>query len=239
MKPTIVLYTHTDVKDVWKPFFGQTEKWLSDYKKIIFVNKDDELIPSDYEKVFYDNNKIYRERLKSCLSQIDDKLIIFHHEDMFLYNEPDYKRIELYSEYLRQTDKSFIKLIRGGKQVGVSDSNYSDLKIINEQFDYIFAIQPTIWKTIKFLEMVEYCEGDTIWEFEVAAQKICRERNIFGYYVDDDGKQRGGLHWDSKIYPYVATAVVKGKWNTREYPNELKDILEKYNIDLGVRENNG
>lgn len=239
MKPTIILYTHTDVKDVWLPFFGQTEKWLCDYKKIIFVNKDDELIPSNYEKVFYDDTKIYRERLKSCLKQINHKSIIFHHEDMFLYDKPDLSRIEQYTDYLQQVDQSFIKLIRGGKQVGVSDKNYSDLKLINKGFDYIFAIQPTIWKTTKFLEVIENSGGNTIWEFEIAAQKTCRERNILGYYVDDGSKKRGGLHWDSKIYPYVATAVVKGKWNTREYPNELKDIFNKYNIDLNVRQNNG
>ena len=239
MKPTIVLYTHTDVKDVWLPFFGQTEKWLGDYKKVILVNKDDEVIPADYKRIFYNDTKIYRERLITCLEQLDDELIIFHHEDMFLYNKPDLNRIELYSDYLINSNESFIKLIRGGIQVGIDNNSYSDLKKIDATFEYIFAIQPVIWKTNKLLEVVKYSGGNTIWEFEVAAQKTCRERNIFGYYVDDNGNQRGGLHWDSKIYPYVATAVIKGKWNTREYPNELKDIFQKYNIDLSVRQTNG
>ena len=239
MKPTIVLYTHTDVRDVWMPFFGQTEKWLAEYDKVVFVNKYDDTILVDYRKIFYDDTKIYRERLISCLEQLDDELIIFHHEDMFLYDKPDINRIELYSDYLINSDQSFIKLIRGGNQVGVADNRYSDLRKIDSSFEYIFAIQPVIWKTNKFLEVVKHSDGNTIWEFEIGAQKVCRERNIFGYYVDDGGKQRGGLHWDSKIYPYVATAVVKGKWNTREYPNELKDIFEKYNIDLNLRETNG
>jgi len=238
MKPTIVVYTHTDVKDVWLPFFGQTEKWLSNYKKIVFVNKDDCEIPSDYRKIFYDDKKIYRERLKSCLSQIDDEMLIFHHEDMFLYNKPNYSKIEEYTEYLRETNKSFIKLIKSGNDVGISDKNYSDLMLNDKYFEYIFSIQPTIWKTTKFLEMVEHSEGNNIWEFEVAAQKTCRDRNIFGYYVDDNGKKRGDHHWDSIIYPYVATAVVKGKWNTKEYPNELKYVFEKYNINLKTRESN-
>ena len=74
--------------------------------------------------------------------------------------------------------------------------------------------------------------------YPIAAQKACRERNIFGYYVDDGGKQRGRLHWDSKVYPYIATAVVKGKWNTKEYPNEMSVIADEYNIDYNIRGTN-
>ena len=37
MKPTIVLYTHTDYKDVWPIFFGQAKLYLSEYKKIYIL----------------------------------------------------------------------------------------------------------------------------------------------------------------------------------------------------------
>lgn len=240
MKPTIVMYTHTDVKDIWKPFFGQTEKYLNEFKKVIFVNEHLEEIPDNYEVILYDDSKNYRERLLSCLKQIDDEYFIFHHEDMFLYNKPDIKRIEDYTDYLINTyEKSFIKLIRGGVSVGESDKNIPELKIITTDFDYIFAIQPCIWKKNKLVEMIEYSAGADIWDFEVKAQDACRRRSILGWYVDDGGVQRGGYHWDSKVYPYVATAVVKGKWNTREYPNELFSIFEEYNVDLEKRERNG
>ena len=36
-------------------------------------------------------------------------------------------------------------------------------------------------------------------------------------------------HFDSLVYPYIATAIVKGKWNFQEYP-ELKKLLDSYNI---------
>jgi hypothetical protein len=239
MKATLVLYTHTDVKDVWMPFFGQTEKWLSEYRKIIFVNADDETIPSDYIKIFYNDKKNYRERLLMCLEQINDELIIFHHEDMFLYNKPDTYKIELYSEYLAVSKYSFIKLLKSGENMGMSDSLYPELKLLNDQFGYIFSIQPTIFKRDKFIELIKYSEGKTIWEFESASQKTCRERNIYGYYIEDGGKKRGIHHYDSNIYPYIATAIVKGRWNTLEYPEELNKIFKKYNIDANKRGING
>ena len=36
------------------------------------------------------------------------------------------------------------------------------------------------------------------------------------------------------IYPYVATAIVKGKWNIKEYPI-LENLLKSYNIDKNIR----
>jgi len=239
MKPTIVVYTHTDVVDVWKPFFGQTEKYLNDFKKVIFVNKNNEDIPSDYQIIIYDDTKNYRERLLHCLEAIDDEYFVFHHEDMFLYGEPDIQRILDYTKYLNSNfEMSFIKLIRGGVSVGESDRNIPQLKKITNKFDYIFAIQPCIWKKHKLIEMISHCHGADIWDFEVKAQEACRLRGILGWYVDDGGIQRGKYHWDSKVYPYVATAVVKGRWNTREYPKELSLIFEEYNVDLSKRKNN-
>lgn len=231
------MYTHTDVKDVWAPFFGQTEKYLNDFKKYIFVNKYVEGIPSDYEKVLYNDSEIYRHRFLHCLNQITDEFIIIHHEDMFLYGEADIERLINYQNRLTN-QYSFVKLIRGGNGEGEPDEMYPELKKLDKSFEYIFAIQPTIWKREKLIELLEHSGGDSIWEFEVAAQKTCRDRNILGYYVDDGGIKRGRLHWDSKVYPYVATAVVKGKWNTKEYPKELEDIGAEYNIDYKTRGTN-
>jgi hypothetical protein len=42
-------------------------------------------------------------------------------------------------------------------------------------------------------------------------------------------------HWDSDVYPYVATAVVKGKWSYSEYVDELTELLGEYEIDPDVR----
>ncbi len=156
---------------------------------------------------------------------------------MFLYNKPDIARIINYQTRLTN-QHSFVKLIRGGNGEGKSDEVFSELKKIDSTFDYIFAIQPSIWKTSKLIELLEHSGGDSIWEFEIAAQKTCRDRNIFGYYVDDGGIKRGRFHWDSKVYPYIATAVVKGKWNTKEYQKELIDIGLEYNIDYKIRGTN-
>ncbi len=230
MKPTILLYTHTDVKDVWPLFFDQTNKYLGDFGKSIIVNKDDENIPNEYVRYLYDDTKNYIDRNIQTLSLVDDEFVLFQHEDMFLYGTPNIQKIEEYTDYLSKSDMSFVKLIRGGEQVGESDEKLPELKKITSKFDYIFAIQPTIWKTKKLLEVFKNTKGNTIWEFEWNAQTTCREKNIYGWYVDDNARKRGKAHWDSVTYPYVATAIIKGRWNS-EYIYELYQLLLEYKID--------
>ena len=45
---------------------------------------------------------------------------------------------------------------------------------------------------------------------------------------------RGG-HFDSFVWPYIATAIVKGKWNITQYSKELDLILNESNIDIEKR----
>lgn len=235
-----VLYTHSDYADVWPIFFGQANKyWPADASKIVFVNKEDERIPTDWKVIIYDDTKIYRERVLSCLVQLESTHIIYHHEDMFLYDKPDYDRLNKYVERVSGVPgDNYIKLIRGGSQKGFRDSSYPELRMITQYFDYIFAIQPTIWYLDSLIEVHTSANGNTIWEFEIDAQRVCREHKIYGYYVDDGGIRRGLYHWDSNVYPYIATAIVKGKWNLKEYYLELTKLLAEYNIDYTKRGSN-
>ena len=42
-------------------------------------------------------------------------------------------------------------------------------------------------------------------------------------------------HYDSEIVPYIASALVKGKWNMSEYSKELIPLIDKYNININER----
>ena len=44
-------------------------------------------------------------------------------------------------------------------------------------------------------------------------------------------KKRGMYHYDSIVFPYICTAIVKGKWNMNEYQNELDKLFGEYNIN--------
>ena len=83
----LLVYTHTDCKDIWKMFFNQVNKYLPRIQKIILVNKDDSDIPLEYQKIFYNENLNYTKRVAQCLEQLHNETILFIHEDMILFED--------------------------------------------------------------------------------------------------------------------------------------------------------
>jgi len=67
--------------------------------------------------------------------------------------------------------------------------------------------------------------------FEPAATKTCRELGIQGLVCYHGEPKRGKYHHDTSVFPYIATALVKGRWNVSEYREELEPLLVEYNID--------
>tara|TARA_A100001201_G_scaffold43030_2_gene43786 strand:+ start:2134 stop:2871 length:738 start_codon:yes stop_codon:yes gene_type:complete len=236
-----IMYSHSDYSDVWDIFFKQTDKHLPEWKsKYIFVDDLETYpvdIPSDYTVVKYDDSLPYQERVASCLSQIDEDICLFQHEDMFLYDPPDVQKLKEYTSILQKdgSDLDFIKLIKGGEYRDLQYLPYTDLYHIPYDSEYVFAVQPTLWRTKVLHSIYNECQGSNMWEFEVKGSQYCRDNNIVGSYCYRGEPQRGAMHWDSKTYPYIATAIVKGKWNLSEYQSELGFILNSNRVDLSAR----
>ena len=97
----IVVYTHTDMKDVWVPFFGQLKKYMPNNEVYVCVNQDDEML-SDYNRVIYDETKSYTEKLAESLEQINEEVFLFTHEDMILFD-----KLTIYEYYKFSTLTNF------------------------------------------------------------------------------------------------------------------------------------
>ncbi|MFM7468096.1 MAG: hypothetical protein ACKO37_01150 [Vampirovibrionales bacterium] len=241
-----VMYTHTDYSDVWPAYFGQTERFAQCLKHhMICVNQQDSRIPSAYTPLLYDDTKAYPTRLMECLSTLpSEAIILFTHEDMFLYDFPDVAKLEVYLQAMHREEGwwmtkrplfDYIKLIKGGDCISTPMPFESTLHKLSLNSAWMFSIQPTFWRVGSFLKLLQHHATDTIWTFEEKAQVTCRKLRLQGGYAHDQGVQRGIHHWDNAIYPYIATAIVKGKWNTLEYRETLIPILEHYGISLEPR----
>ena len=222
----IVVYTHTDMKDIWPMFFGQLKKYVSNTKIYVAVNEDDSYL-SDYTIVKYDDSKVYTERWKQILPQISEEVILFLHEDMILFDsiKPDY--IKKYFEYVKNGEVNSIKLILAGEYF--SESSIDSTLVFNEYSK--FSIQPTIVTKEFFTNVLNSVDELNIWEFEQEIAGTGRD-----YMVRIGGeKKRGIYHYDSLVFPYIATAINKGKWNLNEYMKELNPMFEEYNINTFER----
>jgi hypothetical protein len=236
MNPTIVLYTHTDYKDVWPVIFGQTNKYLPLNKKIIFVDKFDESIDSSYTQIYYDDKLSYTDRVRSCLEKVTDDLILFFHEDMPLYADPDNEILNQFTSLVKEGKADFIRLIKAGvDEMFIPSGIHSDLVECPE--NSLFSIQPTITTTKKLKDIFSDFPNLNIWQFESNVSDSCIRRQYTKCYMasKEFETKRGLYHWNSDIFPYVATAIVKGRWNCAEYNLELNELFERYNIDKNKR----
>ncbi len=231
-KPLITLYTHTDAKDVWSAWYGQYQKYLNDYDLCLCVNSGVDIGNepiAQHQIVYYNNEQTYTQRLDHIMKQLGERTILFLHEDMILYSEVDHERIEEYTQLIENDQAKSIKLIYAGDMFYLSSVH--DELVKNDYSK--FSIQPTIIKTQTLLKILNNVGNLNIWDFENAIV------NNDGHYMAKVGGEtkRGMFHFDSMVFPYIATAIVKGKWNMSEYPSELGNIFSEYKIDPQIRGN--
>lgn len=232
---TLIMYSHSSYSDVWDPFFAQSERYTPEYKKVLFSDDDLGKTPDNWSFIPYRDEDSYSDRMYTCLEQIDTELCLFHHEDMFLYDEPNKELLSLYENIVLNDDIDFIRLLRS---VDAPSYNYKGIKTLSpvpNHSRYFFSVQPTICKTKSLLKIYKNTKIDHIRQFEPCVQQVCRDLKIKGLFHHNKEPKRGDHHYDSTVYPYIATAIVKGKWNLSEYPKELGNILIKNKINVDKR----
>ncbi len=226
----ILVYTHSDYSWVWKYWHKQTDKFLQDFDKICLLNSNSSF-RDDYLVIKYNDELTYKNRVLSCLNDIDDnEIVLFCHEDMFLYKKPNFEIIDEYINLIKNDNCELIKLIRAFENLDKSNLHEKLFKNPDKQ---LFSIQPTLIKVKTLKHIYKTVPGDNIWEFEAnTSKKYLKDIISLCSFDLNEDKKRGKFHYDSSVYPYICTAVIKGKWNFKEYKKELFEIFynKKFNI---------
>ena len=231
----LIIDTNSNYSDVWAPCFGRLEKHAKDIKKYAFTDTHVGVtnLPEDVEPINYDNSESYRNQLLSCLKQIKEEYIIYTSEDYILFNHVDLEAIKNITLTLGQEGYSFCKFIKGPEKT----THYrDDLYIIDQNDSNFFAQQASVWKTRDFQKVFETAPPEnTRMQHEPQGSSICRALGLKGLQHYSGTNKRGIHHYDSSIYPCIATAVVKGLWNVSEYPDEMLEVAKEYQINLNTR----
>jgi hypothetical protein len=154
--------------------FGQAEKYLGQYQKVLFTNEGD--APDDWDVLYYNDSLPYQQRVLSCLAKLKDEVVVFHHEDMFLRAEPDHETLKYFANIVQADQVSFIKLLRGGYVDTQVESEYAGL-LISPQ-DMVFTIQPTICKKHNLETMYRETPGlqkktlQVVWHLNQAIKSV-------------------------------------------------------------------
>mgnify|MGYP003122929959 FL=1 len=242
----LVVNTISKNSDIWKMFFDQLEKYTpNDFftNKYLFTDKTGDDVPEDFKVVLYDESKMYREQFLTGIKEVKEDYCIYISEDYILYNNIEKDLLLKYRDVMENDGISFIKLFKGSviETPLIQYKDFDDLYVVNKELPYYYSQSATLWKTRDLEKIHEDGPNlhiaNTDWQnsFEWNANDICLKLGFESLFVFRKEARRGMYHYDSSVFPHIATALVKGKWNTKEYPNELLPLIEKYNINIGER----
>lgn len=233
----LVFYSHSDYSDVWAPLFAQTEKYLKGYKKYLFTDQSTEKLDNDWIVIRYDDSLPYQKRMLHCLDQVEEDIILFHHEDMFLYDSPNEQKLKELVALVESEEISIIKLCRASYNENhplVRNTSHND--VYENPKDLSFTVQASICNKEKLEIIYSKTYGNNIWEFETNSAMVCDYLKIkTGMTWEEGDHKRGQFHWDSNIYPYFNSAITKGKWNLSGYKDDLLSVLEETGVDISKR----
>lgn len=233
---TLFTYTHSNCKDVWPLYAASLNEFFPELQHIIVTNEPVECI-AGANFVIYADSEPYWEVICRALDLAKTNHILYMQEDYLLYDKADCSSLDRYANVLSRSDMSFVRLIRSGD---VSDIRYLDdlYSISPSSKDHmtpcVYSLQPSIWKKSIF-ESIHRRVKSPVFGEGVAYRDAMKELNANGLYAYNGESKRGLNHYDSKAFPYMATALIKGKWNFSEYKNELTPVLNEFGIDPNLR----
>lgn len=226
-----VAYSNSNCIDLWDTFQKQIYK-----NTTIDLCMICDVLPTDLglsKYTTYDNADPYYKVWVDALNSFGDDYFIYLQEDFFLYDKVNEEKLNEYLQFLKDNPEySFVRLIKSGNLGGAMV--HKNLYEIESSNQHVFAMQATIWRTSDYIKLMEEVK-DPKWFENDKYRDAMIKLNMKGVYHYDNEPKRGLNHYDSNVYPYVATALVRGQWNLGEYPNELRPILDENNIEINKR----
>jgi len=226
-----IAYTNSKCSDLWEMFLKQNQK----HCKLPLFMISDKLVQgfdADKQHIYLNTDPYYQVWINAVLKFGGD-YFIYLQEDFVLYGDVNEQKIEEYVEFLKNNPQySFVRLLRSGNLYNkkLSDTLYE----IESTNINVFAMQATIWKSADYIRLMSLVKDPKWLETEDYRNKMIA-LNMQGAYHFNGEESGGKVHNNTKVYPYIATALVRGLWNISEYGNQLKKILPEYGIDVSKR----
>tara|TARA_R110001583_G_scaffold70825_3_gene200003 strand:- start:5268 stop:5999 length:732 start_codon:yes stop_codon:yes gene_type:complete len=233
----IITNTHSKNSDLWVAHVKQIKKYLNQ-PHYFFTNTIPEA-DLGVKAITYSTDDKFRTQFLKCLGSVKEDYCLYLNEDYLLYEAPDINKLEEYVDVLKSNESlSFIRLAKGIDRFNIPFS--STLQYLDCRNPYFFSQTASLWRTNHLRAIHEHgpdlhIAGHNMdQQFETAASDTCRELGIQGLYHYAGEPKRGMYHHDTKVFPYICSALVKGDWCS-EYEKELKTLLQMYGVDESSR----
>lgn len=229
-----ITYTNSKCSDVWSIYLDLTNKYYGETEHY-FITDSSNGISDSVKTHIYKNSDPYYKSWLELLPTFHSEYFLYMQDDFLLYDYVNREMFKFYLNIMKENPEiSCIRLLKSGINSEIPVENVPSLHYVDYNIDYALSMQPTIWKTKDFLKLQETKIQISPWDENKLNGNVLNKLDLISLYHYNGENKRGISHYDSNIFPYVATALVKGKWNTKEYPF-LKNILDNYNIDITIR----
>ncbi len=189
---TYVVYSHDEFEDILQI---QTDYLKETENKILLINSNDkdlDYIYSQYKQViFYDDSLPYASRLLS-LSNLDVEYLLFIHDIDILITKND-KVIEHLVDVMKEEEMDRIDLqVRHSWDINndekfhtITDAIEIELRRQSNINNYIYNVNPSIWKLSTFLDIMNKFKNETYRSIELTTQNYCSKFKIYKLFSDE------------------------------------------------------
>ncbi len=235
-KVACVTYTTSKYADVWPMYFGQLNEHLNGIKSYVLSDfgSSQKFDFTGHTVIEHDDAKEYWRQYVEALDQIEEPYVIYCQEDFFLYADVNRDLLQKALDFLEDSDYDYVRLIRCGYQTPLKDHIKDNFFEVDMATQDAFSMQATLWKKGRMRNLYTHVASQKWLESE-AWNVGARQVKIKGVFTWNGEPQVGKFHYDSKIWPYVCTGINKGQWNMDEYPEIMKQLVAKYNVDVSIR----
>jgi hypothetical protein len=246
MKIPIIIYSHSSYSDILKIQTDYIQN-LDFNNKILFINNNDENlneIYASYDKIiFYDDKLPYASRVSECLKVCDFDYFLFSHDiDILLNVNIDFleKLLDfIVKEQIDRVDLKYTENVFGKEIIELSNG----IKLVKEiiEKDYIYNVNPSIWKKETLLEiMTEFKDRNYRTIEDLIVQSFCKKYKIFkintqtflkcGYFNCIREYMFLHIRHNGKFLPLNENFVTIYNQSYEDISNEYLKIVGKYNL---------
>lgn len=231
----VFCWSHTSYQDLLPVFTGRLVKyWPELGKGYVALEAHCDVDCAPLQQLINDETFPYWQRFTDCLKKVKEDFILYCQEDFILYGKVDGDELNKVFQWGKTNQYSCIKLLRSGPD---SLSIPLSHRLYQSSAELAAVHQATIWNKEHLIKLLAACQPESVRDFErnqLASKAMVALDMRSCFYFHEQSPSRGG-HYDSLIFPYTATAVSAGKWNTMEYGPEIEAIAQEYHVSLEQR----
>lgn len=236
-KMAIIVSSYDECEKMWGNFFKVFNHYWNNCKFNIYLINN--FLSPTFKNVDVINTGIeigWRNRILIALEKINEKYIMFFHEDYFLGKNIDNLEFDKIIEFMEKNNIKMYRLIESPK--AKENSTYISPVFADER--YGINLQCAIWDKEEFIKKIKEIDGELPWDFENYFLKKCQNslsEVIEGYVVDkrnilalQHGISKG--KWLNKTIKYFKKERIELDLCNKNKMNYFEEL--NYNLKEGI-----